>query len=105
MSWNTNRQAVAAAASRLEQVRRDHRMRIRWLRDAVHEHRGLVAVAGGLASGLVFGRLPIRAWLRTGLSALGTAVSIARTPLGPIVLGAFMARRNAPAQDGQSARD
>ena len=96
MKRESNRAVVAAAAARLEHVRRAHRGQTAWLRDAVHERRGLFAIAGGLAGGLVLGRLPVRAWLRSGLSALATAAAIARTPLGPIALGAFMARRKEP---------
>ena len=103
MSWNNDRREVAAATARLERVRHEHRARTGWLRDALHEQRGLFAIAGGLAGGLVFGRLPVRAWLRAGLSAVGTAVSIARTPLGPLAFGAFMARRPAGVESDESA--
>lgn len=103
MRWNEDRRAVAAAAERLAGVRVRHRRQTQWLRDAVQEHCGLFAIAGGAVAGFVLGRLPIRAWLKTGLAAVGTAVSIARTPLGPIALGAFMARRSAATDDAEAA--
>ena len=100
MKWNDERRAVAMAAERVARVRLRHRVQTQWLREAMHAHRGVVAIVGGLAGGWVFGRLPLRAWLRTGISAIGTAVSIARTPLGPIALGAFMGRKADQVDDG-----
>ncbi|MBN8481263.1 MAG: hypothetical protein J0L88_06680 [Xanthomonadales bacterium] len=103
MNWGANRRAVDLAASRLERVRRVHGVKTRWLRDALHEHRGLFAIAGGFGAGLLLGRLPARSWLRSALSAIGTAVAIARTPIGPVAIGAFMARRAASSEGGEAA--
>lgn len=93
MKWNAERRAVAEAVERLDRVRRHHRAQTQWLRDGLHAHRGLFAVVGGLAGGFVLGRLPLSAWLRAGISAAGAAVSIARTPLGPVAFAALLGRK------------
>lgn len=94
MKWNAERRAVGEAAQRLDRVRRHHRAQTQWLRDRLRAHRGLLAIVGGLAGGFALGRLPLRAWLRAGISAAGAAVSIARTPLGPVAFGALFGRGN-----------
>lgn len=95
MKGNVERRAVAEAAARLDRLCRAQHARTQSLGSGLQAQRGLFAVAGGFIGGFVLARLPLHAWLRTGLSVVATAASIARSPLGSIALGALPARRRA----------
>ncbi len=92
MKWIEDRKAVAIAERRLVLTRRKYREDTRWLQASIRQHRSAIIVTSGLVGGTMAAALPLRAWLRTGIAMLSMGMAIARTPLGPLALGAFFAR-------------
>lgn len=106
MKWLDDRTAVAVAELRLRETRRKYRDDTQWLQGSVRQHRSVLIVGSGLAIGATVGWLPLRAFLRSGLTLLSMGAAVARTPLGPIVLGAMFAARGAsdPADSASEPR-
>lgn len=95
MKWLDDRSAVMLAERRLLETRRKHGDDTRWLQANLRTHRSAIIVTSGLVGGCMVAILPVRAWLRTGIAMLSMGAAIARTPLGPLALGAFFARQAA----------
>ena len=86
------RAAVMQAERELALAQHLHGEQTRWLRSVLQRRRVAIGVGGGLMSGVLVGLLPMRRWLRSGVSLFGTAVALARTPLGPLALGALFGK-------------
>lgn len=98
-----DRTAVVLAEQRLLATRRKYRDDSQWLQRRVRKHRSAIIVGSGVAAGVMAGWLPVRAFIRTGLSFLSLGFALVRTPLAPIALGAlFAARANADPADRDS---
>lgn len=95
--WMDDRAAVIAAESELLRTRARYRGQSQWLRERLQRHRAGIVVSAGLGAGMLVGRLPLRAWWRTGGAVISSGFAVARTPLGPLLFGALFARRPASA--------
>ena len=99
------RRAVAEAERQLMLARAQHHAQTRWLRNVLQRHRTALVVGAGFASGVLLGWSPLRRWLRTGASLLGAGITLARSPLGPIALGAMLGRRMQSSDDEHAPAD
>ncbi len=86
------RAAVIEAERELALARRLHGEQTRWLRGVLRRHRSGIIVGAGLAGGVLAGLLPARRWMRSGAGLFGTVLALARTPLGPLALGALFGK-------------
>lgn len=99
MKWVDDRRAVANAEAALVATRQRYRNDTRWLTQTLQHNRGSIAIGAGVISGVMVGWLPLRSWLRTGIAMLSMGTALARTPLGPVALGALFAKRGETADD------
>jgi len=94
MRWLDDRCAVVAAEARLLATRSHYRNDTRWLVQTLQRNRSGIAIGAGVISGVMVGWLPLRSWLRTGMAMISMGTALARTPLGPVALGALFAKRS-----------
>lgn len=93
------RRAVVAAEARLLATQLQHRTDTRWLVQTLQRNRSGIAIGAGVISGMIVGWLPLRALLSTGMAMVSIGTALARTPLGPVALGALFARRRETRDD------
>lgn len=88
-----NRQVVA---QRLQDMARSKTV----LESKVRDIPSSWFVAGGFAAGLIVGGLPARVLAATIGALAGFSLRLLNTPLGPMAVGAMMARRGRGGDDG-----
>ncbi len=93
------RAAVVEAERELRLARHLHRRQMDWLRGLLVRRRGALLVGGGLAAGVLVGLAPVRRWTHGGKRILDAVLAIAKTPLGPLAIGALLGKRAANAHD------
>ena len=99
MNPNNPRSAVIEAERRLVLARMQQLEQTRRLRGMLQRHRASLLVGAGITAGVLLGALPLRRWLRTGASLFGAGLTLARTPLGPLALGALFGKHVAKSDD------
>jgi len=93
------RRAAARAQQNLADARRHAYADGRWLTAAISRHRSKLIVAGGMLAGVLFSSASLKQGVRTMLAFTGTALSIARTPIGALALTSLLRKRTTESQD------
>lgn len=103
MKIGKERAAVIAAEQKLRLAKTNYQNDARLLEATIKRQRPLLLIGGGLLAGAIAGRLPLIRLAQTAVSTFSIGASLARTPLGAMLLGAFVAKQqsdeNAPNKD------
>jgi hypothetical protein len=95
VSTDKHRSAVIAAEQKLQRERDRFRCSVQDLIGVAQPRRSWFVVGTGLAAGFVAARLPLAQALRSANAMIGIGTSLARTPVGAMLIRALVANKQA----------
>lgn len=103
MKLDKDKAAIIAAEQKLLVAKSKYSADSRLIEAKLSRQRPLFLIGGGLLTGVIAGRLPLIRLTQTIVSTFSLGASLARTPVGTMILGALVAKQksseNAPPQE------
>lgn len=103
MKIDRDKAAIILAEQNLRRAKAKYHADAEHIAEKIRRQRPAYLIGGGLLAGVIVGRLPVIRLTQTLLSTFSLGASLARTPIGTMIIGALASKRNgdndAPTQE------